>query len=113
MEQEQDEVLTELRDAVTPILDVIEEDAEGPRAALVIAGRELTDAEGEYSGIQTFIDCCGDYGIIGESLYSELMSQIEEDKPALFNLLREVIKTIEKELDIPEDAPLEETRIIH
>lgn len=112
MTEENDEVLVQLKDAVSPIMDKIEADVEGPRAALVIFGKELI-VDGEYSGIQTFVDCTGDLGTIGEALYNELTSQIDENNPRLFNLLREVVKTIEQEKDIPDDEALAESRTLH
>lgn len=107
-EQQESKILNELKEAVGPVIDKIEHEIDSPHAAFVIAAKEMTDKKGEYSGIQTFVDICGDYGIIGEALVNELTSQIEEGKPALFNLLREVVKVVEEELELKEDEQLPE-----
>jgi hypothetical protein len=112
MNEESDIVLEKLKNAVSPVLDTIEDDHEGNRAAIVLGAKEIT-VNGEYEGIQTFIDICGDYGILGEALYTELMSSIEEKKPELFQLLREVVRAIEEELELSDDEPLDEPRTIH
>lgn len=112
MQENEDEVIANLREAVTPTMDKIEADTTNTRAALVIAGKENI-VNGEYAGIMTFVDCVGDLGTIGEALYNELTNQIDENNPNLFNLLREVVKTIEQEKEIPDDQPLEPQRVLH
>lgn len=111
---EKDPLLEELRGAVSPIIDRIEQDIVGNHAALVIAGKEIT-VNGEYAGIKTVVDICGDYGILGEALYSEMMEQIQtNNNSTLFNLLREVVKTIEQELELAPDEPFsDEPKTFH
>ena len=56
--------------------------------------------------IETYIDAGGYYGILAEGLYAELRAQLENDKPQLFSILRDVIHDIEKDLDIDPDEDL-------
>lgn len=111
-EETLDEVIEQLRDTVAPIIDQIEKEENIPRAALVIGAREITE-DGETVAIQSIVDICGDYGVLGEALYNELISGIESKKPELFQLIREVIRTIEQEMDIDTDQPYEQERTLH
>lgn len=107
MKQEQEsKILTELKGAVGPVIDKIEKEVDSDHAVIVIAAKELKDKKGEYAGIQTFVDICGDYGIVGEALFNELVSQIGENRPGLFNLLCEIIDAVKEELEINDDEPL-------
>ena len=108
VEEELDIILDQLKSAVSPVIDLIEKESTSERAVLVIGAKELT-VGGEYVGTQTFIDICGDYGILGEALYAELMSSIADKRPELFQLFREVIKTIENELEIDSNIPIDIT----
>lgn len=105
---EESKILAELKAAVGPVIDQIEREVDSDHAAMVIAAKEMVDSKGEYAGIQTFVDICGDYGIVGEALFNELTSQIEEGRTGLFNLLREVVRAVEEELEIKDDAQLPE-----
>lgn len=112
---QEDEVLAKLKEAVDPIVEMIDQEPAGTRAAFIIAGKEMVDsASGEYSGIQTFIDVVGDYGIIEEALYAELCDQIEKGIPDLFHSIRKVIREIETQHDIDDsdEMPIE-TRVLH
>lgn len=108
LEEQESKILSELKGAVGPVLDQIEKEIDSDHAAIIIAAKELKDKKGEYAGIQTFVDICGDYGIVGEALFNELVSQINENKPGLFNLLREVIDAVKEELELKDDEPIPE-----
>lgn len=113
VEEEIDPIIDRLKSAVGPVIDLIENETNSERAVFVIAAKELT-VGGEYVGTQTFVDICGDYGILGEALYGELMSSIADHKPQLFQLLREVIKTIENELELDSETPMDiSPRVLH
>jgi hypothetical protein len=107
-----DKVLDQLKAAVAPVMTTIEHEVEGDRAAIVIGAKELM-VNGEYTGIQTFVDICGDYGILGEALYNELLSAISENRPQLFELFRQVVRSVEEELGLKENEELPESQTIH
>lgn len=112
MEESVDLILEKLKHAVGPVIDLIENETPEVRAIFVVGAKELI-VDGEYTGVQTFIDICGDYGILGEAIYGELIASIQDKKPQLFHMLRDVIKTIEEELDLDVDTPLDSTRVLH
>lgn len=105
-QEQESKILTELKGAVGPVIDKIEKEIDSDHAVIVIAAKEIKDKKGEYAGIQTFVDICGDYGIVGEALFNELVSQINENRPGLFNLLCEIITAVKEELEITDDQPL-------
>lgn len=106
MQDNQDEVLQELRSAVDPIITKIDDDMDSERAVLMIGTKEVTDKSGEYVGVETYFDVTGDQGLLQEALYHELMALIEEGKPELFESLRAVVKEIEEEKGLLEGETL-------
>ena len=113
MEEPEDIVLEQLREAVTPVIDAIDNEQDNQRAIFVLGAKEITKTNGDYEATQTFIDVCGDYGVLGEALYNELMSSIEEKRPELFELFRQVVKTIEEELELGPNDIITEQRTLH
>lgn len=107
-QEQESQILEDLKGAVGPVLDQIEKEVDSDHAAIVIAAKEIKDKKGEYAGIQTFVDICGDYGIVGEALFNELVSQIGEGKPGLFNLFCEIIEAVKEECEITDDNPIPE-----
>lgn len=114
MKSEKDEVLLRLRDAIDPILTEMDEDLEVDQAALVIGAITTVGPNGDADGLKTYIDVVGDYGLIQEAVYTELMDAINSGSPELFQALREVIKKIETDLELDDGATLpSESRTLH
>jgi hypothetical protein len=107
--QQQDEKLKQLRDAIDPICTEIENDAESDTAVIMIGGRTIQDA----GTIETIVDIVGDYTIIQEALFTEIMAQIEAGNADLFQAFREVVHAVEEELNLEPNEELEGPRIYH
>lgn len=99
-----DEILAELADAVSPILDKIQDD--DSYALFVIGVKYIQDEElGE--GVQTYLNANGFFEIIEEGLYQELLDQVRNGNMVLFSSLRNVIRDLEDELDLSPDDEVE------
>lgn len=101
-----DTILDDLQAAINPIVTIIDQDETAERAVLCVAGRDEYDEKGNAVGVQTFIDCAGDFGLIQEALYTELTSLIEKGEPLLFESIRAVIKQIEEEENLSDGETL-------
>jgi hypothetical protein len=114
-EEQEDETITRVKNAIEPITDEIDNDLDSVRTVIVIAGKSLDGENGEMEAIQSYVNVSGDLGIAQEALYAELIDQIQNNNNyELFQALREVIKNIEEELNIDPEDPLEDgPRVIH
>lgn len=93
------DILERIRLAIDPLAAEVDED-NTEETAIFLLGARITSADGE-EAVQTYIDVAGDYGVIQEALYSELLDQIVNHKnSALFQAIREVVQDLEEELGL-------------
>jgi hypothetical protein len=96
-----DPLLTELAEVTHPLSEQAE--ASNEHALLVLGVKHIVDNDlGE--GVQTYFAATGYYGVIAEGLYAELGDQIETGNPALFALIRQVIRDLEEDYGIMDDS---------
>lgn len=94
----EDNFLTDLNDAVTPIATSIEG---SENLALFTLGVKFIENENEQNdAVQTYFSAEGYFGIIAEGLFQELHQQMQDGDNSMFVMLREVIRDLEEEYDI-------------
>ena len=98
-----DPFLKELATAIDEVTSTIEVSEDH---AVLILGVKYFDEEKnpDAAGVETFISAAGYFGIIAEGLYAELREQIESGNTSLFQILREVVRDIEEDMNLdPEE----------
>ena|SRR5277367_5792961 len=95
-----DPLLEKLAEVTRPLTDQAEASKEH---ALLVLGVKYIDDKNLGEGVQTYFAATGFYGVIAEGLYAELGDQIETGNPALFALMRQVIRDLEEDYGIGDD----------
>ena len=87
-------------------LDACEESEH--HGVLIIGARLNDDDEEDDPTISTFLAVSGYHEILAAGLLSELSNQVENGNTALFSILRDTVRSLEEELGLSPDDPLED-----
>jgi hypothetical protein len=100
-----DPILEKIAEAIRPVGEQIDGSQEH---SLVVLGTKLLNSETSGTGVETYTQITGYYGVIAEGLYAELSDQISKGNAAFFGLIRQVIHDLEEDFDIEPGDVLED-----